>query len=226
MEAFRWAASNGYAVETDVRWTKDNQPVLVHDEAATKTLECTQPYNVSETDWSVLRDNCLSYEQAGKRYRIPTYVDAMEALAAIQGAWVYLEVKTDLTDDQTGELLDVIEELGMRDQTVVTSFILDRLAAIEEAEPELRRMLFIDGERIPAEDLGTDGARLWGVAVEQDIVTKDYVQELKDAGVKVVLVWLVDTESAWEKASSVGADKIITRKPQEHETWLGEQSGT
>ena len=50
-ESLTSAADDGYAVETDVRWTSDNRAVIIHDEAATQGLRCDQPFHVSKTTW-------------------------------------------------------------------------------------------------------------------------------------------------------------------------------
>jgi glycerophosphoryl diester phosphodiesterase len=54
------------------------------------------------------------------------------------------------------------------------------------------------------------------------VATKDYVSELKKAGL-IVIVWTVNEEQAWEKAKSAGADKVLTDKPSAYEAWLAKQ---
>ncbi|HEV8163763.1 MAG TPA: TIR domain-containing protein, partial [Actinomycetota bacterium] len=59
-QAMTAAARKGYAVEADLRWTRDNKAVFVRDEAATIALECDGSFNVSQTDWETLNSNCKS----------------------------------------------------------------------------------------------------------------------------------------------------------------------
>jgi hypothetical protein len=62
--------------------------------------------------------------------------------------------------------------------------------------------------------------------VHKDVVTKGYVQELKAAGVKVVLVGVVYDEAEWAKALEVDADKVLTNTPQAYTMWQEGQSET
>jgi glycerophosphoryl diester phosphodiesterase len=218
-QAFKSAAVKGYAIETDVRWTSDGKAVLVHDDTATaEGLECDRPYAVSETPWATLNKYCRSYvnKRDNRQYPIATYGHAMEALAAIPDTWVYVEVKTDQTAAQNRQFVDVIETNGMSDRTVVTSASLKRLAAIRSIAPQLRRMLFIAGRQVPVSSLGKE--RLWAVAVELHVASKSYVQELKRAGLQVV-IWKVNEKSTWAKARSLGADKVLTDNPNAYAAW-------
>jgi glycerophosphoryl diester phosphodiesterase len=217
-ESLTSAADDGYAVETDVRWTSDNRAVIIHDAAATQGLRCDRPYQVSETTWKVLSEHCRSFTKNGKSYPPATYANVMEGLAGYS-SWVYVEVKVDQNAAQNREFIDVIRSNGLSDRTVVTSNNLDRLAQIRKLAPDLPRMLFI-GEKVPASRL--DQEKLWAVAVNRDVATKGYIKELKDAGL-VVVVWTVNEEEAWAKARSAGADKVLTDKPSAYAAWLGKQ---
>jgi glycerophosphoryl diester phosphodiesterase len=218
LESLTSAADDGFAVETDVRWTSDNRAVIIHDEAATRGLRCDQPYRVSQTTWKVLSEHCRSFVKNGKSYPPATYASVMEGLAS-SPSWVYVEVKTDQDAAQNKEFIDVIESNGLSDRTVVTSTDLDRLAQIKKLAPELPRMLFVS-EKVPVSQLVD--AEVWAVAVKYDVAAKDYISELKKAGI-VVVVWTVNEARGWSKARSAGADKVLTDKPRAYETWLGKQ---
>jgi glycerophosphoryl diester phosphodiesterase len=217
-ESLTSAADDGYAVETDVRWTSDNRAVIIHDEAATQGLRCDQPYQVSKTTWKELSQHCRSFTKNQKSYPPATYANVMEGLASYS-SWVYVEVKVDQNAKQNREFIDVIRSNGLSDRTVVTSNSLDRLAEIKKLARDLPRMLFI-GEKVSASQLAEED--LWAVAVNQDVATKGYVSELKKAGL-IVIVWTVNEEQAWEKARSAGADKVLTDKPKAYAAWLDKQ---
>lgn len=218
LEALTSAADDGYAVETDVRWTSDNQAVIIHDEAATKGLRCDQPYQVSKTTWKELSEHCRSFTKNQKSYPPATYASVMEGLSS-HDSWVYVEVKVDQNAKQNEEFIDVIRDNGLSDRTVVTSNNLDRLAEIKELAPDLPRMLFV-GEQVPVSQLEDED--LFAVAVNHEVATKDYVTTLKKAGI-IVIVWTVNEEQAWEKARSAGADKVLTDKPSAYAAWLEKQ---
>jgi glycerophosphoryl diester phosphodiesterase len=217
-ESLTSAADDGFAVETDVRWTSDNHAVIIHDEAATQGLRCDQPYRVSKTTWKVLSEHCRSFPKNGKSYPPATYANVMEGLAGFD-SWVYVEVKADQNDEQNREFIDVIRNNGLSDRTVVTSNDPDRLAKIKKLAPDLPRMLFI-GEQVPVSDLVR--GKLWAVAVNYDVATKAYISQLKKAGL-IVVVWTVNEEQAWEKVKAAGADKVLTDKPRAYQEWLAKQ---
>jgi glycerophosphoryl diester phosphodiesterase len=217
-ESLTSAADDGYAVETDVRWTSDNHAVIIHDEAATQGLRCDQPYRVSQATWKDLTKHCRSFTKDGKSYPPTTYANLMEGLAAYK-SWVYVEVKVDQNAAQNREFIDVIRRNGLSDRTVVTSAEPGRLAQIKKLAPDLPRMLFIS-EKVPASQLADQG--LWAVAVKSDIAAKDYITELKKAGL-IVVVWTVNEEQAWAKARSARTDKVLTDKPSAYAAWLSKQ---
>ena len=64
-ESLTSAADDGFAVETDVRWTSDNRAVIIHDEAATQGIRCDRPYQVSKTTWKELSEHCRSFSKNG-----------------------------------------------------------------------------------------------------------------------------------------------------------------
>jgi glycerophosphoryl diester phosphodiesterase len=218
LESLTSAADDGFAVETDVRWTSDNRAVIVHDDAATQGIRCDRPYQVSKTTWKDLSEHCRSFPKNGKSYPPATYASVMEGLAG-HNSWVYVEVKVDQNAAQNKEFIDVIRSNGLSDRTVVTSTDLDRLAQIKKLAPDLRRLLFVS-EKVPVSQLAHED--LWGIAVNQDVAAKDYITELKKAGL-VVIVWTVNEEQAWAKAKAAGADKVLTDKPRAYADWLGKQ---
>jgi glycerophosphoryl diester phosphodiesterase len=217
-ESLTAAADDGFAVETDVRWTSDNVAVIVHDEAATQGLRCNRPYRVSKTTWDELNEHCRSFSKNQQDYPLTTYAAVMEGLAS-HSSWVYVEVKVDQNAAQNKEFIDVIRSNGLSDRTVVTSNDPDRLAQIEKLAPDLPRMLFV-GEKVPVSQLA--GEKLWAVAVNHEVATKDYITELKKAGL-IAIVWTVNEEQAWEKARSAGTDKVLTDKPSAYAEWLAKQ---
>jgi glycerophosphoryl diester phosphodiesterase len=218
LQSLTSAADDGFAVETDVRWTSDNRAVIIHDEAATQGLACDRAYQVSKTTWKELREHCRSFPKNGKTYPPSTYANVMEGLAG-SSSWVYVEVKVDQNAEQNKEFIDGIRNNGLSDRTVVTSTSLDRLAQIRKLAPDLPRMLFVS-EQVPVSDL--DHEKLWAVAVRYDVASKDYISKLKKAGL-IVVVWTVNEEQAWAKAKSAGADKVLTDKPRAYKDWLSKQ---
>ena len=220
-QAMEAAARAGFAVETDVRFTSDGVAVLVHDERATKGLDCGgQEIRVSDTTWSQLRKACRSKPTAKdpKTYQVPTLDATLEAIAAASPtAWVFLEVKTDQTAAQRRAFLAAPAKYGLADRTVVTSFERSWLRAIRDADSSRRRMLFVSQQQVPASQLKSD--RLWAVAVEQGIATPEYLKQLRGIGVKV-MVWVVNDPTVWAKVTKLAPDLLMTAYPAKYQAWL------
>lgn len=222
--AFEHAAKIGAQVETDVRWTKDGVAILVHDELTSPGMECEGgPYTVADEPWSVLDEKCHSAAGASKddkEYGIPTFAEGVAAVAKVPGAKIYAEVKVKQDARQNRHFVETLKNARMIDRAVVTSSKPQWLAEIRDeaevqGEGDLKTMLFIS-ERVPASQLAAQD--LEAVAVRFNIISKAYVKELNDAGLKVMM-WIVNTPKLWQQADDVGADLVLTDKPAEYGEW-------
>ncbi len=219
--AMESAARSGFAVETDVRYTSDGVAVLVHDEKATKGLDCGgQEIRVSQVTWAKLSSTCRSKPTAvdPTSYEVPRLDATLEGIAAASPtAWVFLEAKTDMSPARLSGLLAEPAKYGLADRTVFTSADRARLEAIRAADAGFRRMLFVSGTRIPAADLAAD--QLWAVAVEQGIADAGYVEALRAIGLRV-MVWVPNDEKQWDRVSRVEPDLVMSDYPAKYQSWL------
>jgi len=225
LPAFEHAAKIGAAVETDVRWSKDGTPVLVHDPTTTPGMECKSGnLTVEDEDWSLLRDDCRSPAAAskdGKQYGIPTLDQAVSTVEKTPGAEIYAEVKVVQSARQVRQFVTILKNVKMTGRTVVTSALpkqLDKIRteAQNDGVEDLRLMQFVSGSPVPVANL-VEG--LWGVAVKFDIASSAYVKELQAANLKV-MVWNINTTEQWEEAVRVGADVVMTDEPAAFGKWF------
>ena len=215
------AARNGYAVETDVRWTSDNTAVIVHDEAARKGLVCTRPVRVSQTTWSELSKVCQSTPGPKDKKQYPISTSPRCDGGVGRDTWILGLRRGEGGSDlpTTAEILAAIRGNGLSQRTVVTSFNPDYLRAIHAAAPDLRLMLFTR-RRIPVGELEKE--HLWAVAVKSPVASKTYVGDLQHAGL-IVVDWPLNEAGAWATGESVGADKVLTDYPNAYSEWLGQR---
>ena len=222
LPAFEYAAEIGAAIETDVRWTKDEIPVLLHDESTAPGMSCKGgPYAVAKRTWALLQKNCLSPPRDGKQFPIPTLDQALSAVAKTPDVDVYAEVKVeDQTARQVRLFVTTINSTGMTGRTLVTSGYPEELGKTQEEAQnqgvdDLRLMQFVS-KRVLVANLADD---LWGVAVRYDVASKTYLAELHDADLQV-MVWNINTTKQWADAVDAGADIVMTDKPKEFGDWF------
>jgi glycerophosphoryl diester phosphodiesterase len=232
------AAQAGEAVETDVQWTSDNVPILMHEDVTTAAgkanadvpMVCTGgPYVIAKTTWSVLKSHCKTIALAAKdgtRYPIATLDDAMKNIAAVPGARIFAEVKVEhQTVAQTALFLSIIEKYGMAKRAVVTSFFPDALARVRtqgEADGvaiDLMRFVQPTNGQLPSvSELA--GEHLYAVAIRFNGVTRPYVSALK-AKKLVVIDWTVNTKAQWATAKAAGVTTVLTDLPDTYRAALG-----
>jgi glycerophosphoryl diester phosphodiesterase len=195
--------------------------VLVHDEQATKGLDCGgRSIRVSRTTWADLNRYCRSKPTAkdSAQYRVPRLDATLEGIAAASDqVMLFIEVKTDLSSQRRKDFLNTPATFGLRDRTVITSFNLDWLRQIRAADPTIKRMLFVSGTPVAAGSLKDEG--LYAVAVDQGVASKQYIADLKKIGVKV-MVWTVNDPQQWARVVAFGPDILMTDYPARFKEWL------
>ncbi|WP_375499961.1 protein kinase [uncultured Jatrophihabitans sp.] len=222
------AAKQGYGIETDIRWTSDNVPVIVHDASTKPNLECSGgPYTISKTTWAVLKARCRTPAAAspdGRTYPIGTFDDLAAGLQPFAGATLFAEVKVVQTQAQVDGFLAVLRRHDLLDRAVVTSFYPAELAKMRDAATPLGTTLtlmqFVVDTKTPASTLRAAGVRY--VAVASDVASKTYLSTLRTAGLTSV-VYTVDTTAQWAAARSAGADLVITDVPAAYLRWLADR---
>lgn len=223
------AARAGEIVETDVWWTSDGVPVLMHDGTTARTMYCAGgPYVIADTSWPVLRDSCRSrraLSRDGRRYWIPRFAVALTALAALPAAEVWPEVKVEQTPSQNLEFARMVTNAGMASRTVVTSFTAFHFVGVQSAAASygarLRTLLYDCGQPEPVETVLSDGVET--VSPSLFTGTADYVARMHAAGLKVA-VWTADNPDQWQRVTSVGADYVITDLPDAYRAWVALQT--
>jgi glycerophosphoryl diester phosphodiesterase len=183
MAAMRIPGCDG--VELDVRLARDGTPVILHDD----TLRRVQHRDVHLRDVDV-----ATLEAAG----VPTLATA---LAALDGAWVDVELKGDDHADATAAVLRAARGDAPAN-AVISSFDGPALAAMADRLPGWGRWLnAIDlnpGTLSLAVGLGCRAvAVLWGG------ITPASVGRARDAGLDVV-AWTVRRRPTWDRLERLG----------------------
>jgi glycerophosphoryl diester phosphodiesterase len=216
VEAFRGAAVMGAdAVELDVRRTADGQPAVHHDAAVPG-----------------LGPIC-SLAAAELRRRAPWIPGLEEALAACAGMWVNVEVKNspahpdwDPTDSLVGEVVRRLSASGRTGEVLISSFSETTLARARARAADLPTGLLIRPEVLPEEGIRTAGQAghrvlLPHVSALAGAVGPEVIDAAHETGLLLV-TWTVDDPAEVRRLAAAGIDGVITNRPDEALSALGE----
>lgn len=220
MAAFRFAQAAGVdVIELDVRWTKENTMVVMHDESLDRTTNCYG--NVQQRLYVQLR-RCDAGSYLGRQWAretIPTLASTLR-YARSAGLQVNVEAKipsgTQLGVTQATAFVGAIAREGMTGRTVVSSFSARGLGTIRKAG-DAAGMVSLRYSLISS---STGGLPVTTVRAAGTVylpsytsVTANRVAEYRAAGV-AVWVWGVRTPEDLTRASKLGADALIVEDPR------------
>ena len=135
LPAFRLSKLQGFNfVETDIRFTSDGIPVLLHDESIDRTS------NGQGKIQNMSLDEVRSFDfgnwkaSSFEGTRIPTLEEFLSLCAEI-GLSPHLELKAG-TKNQVFQIIDMVEQFGLSDNVVYISFNLNLLKYVLEKIPD------------------------------------------------------------------------------------------
>lgn len=147
MPAFTLAVQRGYKmVETDVMFTKDNVPVLIHDGKIDRTSNGSGA--VSEMTYEQLKIYDFSYVN-GKDFSAyrGTHMITFEEFAAFCAKYhvhSFIELKTKMTISQVKKLTDIAKKYGIQNHSTWISFDYTNLKYVKSNNPQSRLCLLAD----------------------------------------------------------------------------------
>ena len=146
LPAYVLAAKKGFKyVETDVSFTSDNVPVLLHDETinrtsngtgaiASLTLAQAQSYKFNRINYSGVSETISGYDDV----TIPTFEDFLE-LCRNLSLHPYVELKMNAyTEAQVKIIVDMVEESGMKGNVTYISFDATYLGYVKNYDANAR----------------------------------------------------------------------------------------
>lgn len=186
------------AIELDVRKTKDNQLVVIHDDDVKRTTDGEGL--VCELTLKEIK--CFSVEGGEK---IPTFEEALDFLD--KKVKVFVELKEEGIEKQ---VLFAVYERGLEKNVVITSFLEDALKKVRELDDKVETGLIYAKHKNPLKAaLGLKANYL--VALYRFVHTAN-VEKAHENGLKVV-VWTINTPEEVEAYVKKGVDGIASDKP-------------
>lgn len=202
------------AIEIDVHQTKDGEIVVCHDASLDRTTDTHGA--IREMTLSQIRraDAGVRFSEAFAGERIPTLKEALDVMKG--KALALIEIKP---EDITRSVLQVIEEMGAKDEVVVQSFHREVVRQVTEMGSDIPRALLIGGG--PREK-GQRWAIRWShnvaavgastLSLSYGAVTPTLVEEVHRRGIHL-WVWTVDEEENMKWMIEAGVDGIISNYP-------------
>jgi glycerophosphoryl diester phosphodiesterase len=186
------------AIELDVRKTKDNQLVVIHDGDVKRTtngegLVC---------ELTLKEIKCFSIEGGEK---IPTLGEALDFLD--KKVMVFVELKEEGIEKQ---VLSAVHERGMEKNVVVTSFFEGSLKKVRELNGEVETGLIYAKHKNPLK-AALDLKANYLVALYRFVHTAN-VEKAHENGLKMV-VWTINNSEEVEAYAQKGVDGIASDKP-------------
>jgi glycerophosphoryl diester phosphodiesterase len=213
IEAFREAArQQADGVELDAMVCGSGEVVVCHDEELTRLAGV--PWKVGRTPLQKLRSadvgSHLGFAAAG----IPTLEEVVEVLP--RHFVLNIELKCDTVDDRglARKVGEYVEQEGLQDRVVISSFNALCLVRLAEAFPSLRRGYLID----PDKSFFLHGGLISPMVSRFSVhpyardVTPERMERWREAGLKVAVWTLDDVDEAW-RLKRLGVDYLITNRP-------------
>lgn len=195
-------------VEIDVYPTKDGEIVLLHDGTLDRTTNGTG--SVSNYTLAELKElDAGSWKSL--RYRgekIPTLREALEL--AKDKIRVVIELKT---TGQERKVLEIIDELGMRDQVAIISFHTTAVRTFRQIAPDIPAAILIGS--------ASSYAQIENIAKQANTTILDLSYSLIDKDSAVYFIergyslwaWTVNNEAVMERMAECGVVVLTTDEP-------------
>jgi glycerophosphoryl diester phosphodiesterase len=199
LRSFKKALELGVdAVELDVRKTKDNEIVVIHDADVKRTAD-------GEGLVSNLTLREIKTLSSEKNEKIPTLEEALDFLN--KKVKVFIELKEAGIEEQ---VVSLVKKKDLLKNIVIVSFLEDALKKVKEIDPEVETGLIYAKHKNPLK-AALELKAQWLLAFYKFTHTAN-VQKAHENGLKVI-VWTVNTAGEVAEMVKKGVDGIASDKP-------------
>lgn len=206
-------------VETDIRLSADGVPVLIHDATVDRTT--TGAGAVADLTLAQLQslDAGSWYAKRFAGQRIPT-LDSFLVLLGESNKKAMLELKGTWSAEALLSVSALVYSHGLEHRVVFASFDIDTLSRLQDAMPELPRLVIT--RELPEDPVALAlGFGAIGLVTAPPSVEADpgVVDRIHHAGLGILL-YTLNKKQSWKSALALGVDGIITDAPSALDAWL------
>lgn len=216
MAAFEKTTSLGAEyLEIDIRMSKDGVPVVMHDSTVDRTTDGTG----AVADLTIAELKALDagswFDASHAGARIPSLDEVLALVADASDTDVLIEYKGKWTKAGLKTTLEMIEDAGVGNRTIVQSFSEKTVARLRKVSPDL--VIGWLTHTLDAAAVAT-AQRIDADAVNPAVVNTHTVARAHRAGLGV-FVWTHDGDAGWEELTAMGVDGIVTNRPDALQAW-------
>jgi glycerophosphoryl diester phosphodiesterase len=224
MAAFQRAIELGVAYELDTMLCASGELVVIHDWELDRLAGVAG--RVVETSWAELSqlDVGSHHSPEFEGERVPLLADALRA--STPHVLVNIEVKADRDTDNglvADKLVSLIQQLGIHDRVIVTSFSPLLLEAVRLREPRILRGQIYRGFSAYSDNSFVErlvlSRLLFNGKAQPDLLMMDheravprYVRRMKRRGYRI-FTWTVNDPARARELLEMGVDGLITDYP-------------
>jgi len=187
------------AVEIDVRKTKDNKIVVIHDIRVDRTANGKG----FVSDFALNELKKLSFNGE----KIPTLNEVIDFVG--KKASIIIELKEENLEK---DIIKIIEKNGFLDKAIIISFYHKLIKNIKESNKKIKTGILLVGKPIDtvelAQEAEADYLFLNYAFVDKELVSKAHKNNLK------VYVWNIDAIKDLEEMLKLNVDGIGSNKPE------------
>lgn len=200
------------AIEIDIRLTKDNVPVLIHDARLGRTTNDTQNRLVSSLTYAEIQQfdagSWFSNEYIGEK--IPTLEEAIKVID--HRADIFIELK-DSNEDLLEYIIELAETYNVTNEIWILSFDESTLKSIKEKNEQIETVLLIFTFFGNITSL-SNNQFIDHIALEYTLAANNpnYIDLLQQAN-KKVYVYTVNDSTHITKINDLSIDGVITDLP-------------
>lgn len=210
LPAFGRALADGAtAIETDLRRTKDDKLVVLHDSGVGRTTNCSGPIG----SWT-LRDLRRRCRERTTRQPVLTARELLK-WADHNDASLMIELKgSSWSVAQIREVVDLLKDRDILDQVAISSLRLAVLERVQRLKPNLDTQFIVSGWSKVRASKG----RVKGYNIPSSALTKSRVKSLHRKGIRVVGGYS-DSSREWGRLSKLGVDGVVVPSVRAYTQW-------
>ena len=215
LAAFKAAAESGaHGIELDVQLSKDGQIVVIHDETIDRTTNGTGYVKDMTSEQLRTYDAGSWFHPSFKGESIPSLEEVLDVVTAHHDSMIInIELKNDLIDYPQLEekVLELLNEKGMKEQTIISSFNPESLKKVRELDPDIETGFLFEG--IPANILDRiKPLQVNAIHCDASFAQSPKGRNVMDMGMPL-RVFTINTMEEFQLVKKAGVEVVMTDYP-------------